>query len=53
VNLVVTELALSEPTENGLVLKEVALGVTVEQVIAATEAAFIIPSQVPEMKVAT
>lgn len=53
VSLVVTELAVIEPTDKGLVLKEVAPGITVEQVAAATEAALIIPSQVPEMKIAS
>lgn len=53
VSLVVTELAVIEPTDRGLVLKEVAPGITVKQVIAATEAALIVPSQVSEMKIAT
>ena len=52
VSLVVTDLAVIEPTEKGLVLKEVAPGVTVEQVVQATEAKLIIPPQVPEMKLA-
>ena len=52
VNLVVTDLAVIEPTEAGLVLKETAPGITVDQVIAATEAHLIIPAQVPEMKIA-
>ncbi len=52
VNLVVTDLAVIEPTEEGLVLKETAPGITVDQVIAATEAKLIIPAQVPEMNIA-
>jgi len=40
-----------EPTEKGLVLREVAPGVTTEQVIAATEASLIIPDHVPEMAI--
>ncbi len=52
VSLVVTELAVIEPTDKGLVLKELAPGITIEQVTAATEAALIVPSQVPEMKIA-
>ena len=52
VSLVVTDLAVIEPTEKGLVLKEVAPGVTVEQVVAATEAKLIMPPQVPEMRLA-
>jgi acetate CoA/acetoacetate CoA-transferase beta subunit len=51
VDMVVTELAVLEPTEAGLVLKEVAPGVTVEQVIAATEATLIIPAEVAVMAV--
>jgi len=51
VSLVVTELAVIEPTADGLVLREVAPGVTVEQVIAATEAKLIVPASVPEMPV--
>ena len=51
VNLIVTELAVIEPTEQGLVLKEVAPGVTVEQVVAATEAKLIIPANVPVMAI--
>lgn len=51
VNLVVTDMAVLEPTEQGLVLREVAPGVTKEQVIAATEATLIVPDEVPEMPV--
>ncbi|MGO8919778.1 MAG: 3-oxoacid CoA-transferase subunit B [Stellaceae bacterium] len=52
VSLVVTELAVIEPTAEGLVLKELAPGVTVEKVIAATEAKLIVPPQVPAMQIA-
>ena len=52
VNLVVTDLAVIEPTEEGLVLKEMAPGVTVDQVIEATEAKLILPPEIPEMKLA-
>jgi len=52
VSLVVTDLCVIEPTEEGLVLKERAPGVTVEQVLAATEAALIVPPDVPEMRLA-
>jgi acetate CoA/acetoacetate CoA-transferase beta subunit len=52
VSLIVTDLAVIEPTEQGLVLREVAPGVTVQQVVAATEAKLIIPARVPEMCVA-
>jgi acetate CoA/acetoacetate CoA-transferase beta subunit len=51
VSLIVTELAVIEPTEAGLVLKEVAPGVTVEQVVAATEAKLIIPQHVEVMPI--
>jgi hypothetical protein len=43
----------SGPSDQGLVLKERAPGVTVEQVIAATEAPLVIPSRVPEMPTTT
>lgn len=43
VDLVVTELAVIEPTEAGLVLRETAPGVTVEQVRQATAARLVVP----------
>jgi acetate CoA/acetoacetate CoA-transferase beta subunit len=49
VTLVVTDLAVLEPTEAGLVLRERAPGVTVAAVLAATAAALIVPDHVPEM----
>lgn len=52
ISLIVTELAVIEPTDEGLVLRELAPGVTKEQVIAATEAALIIPENVPVMAMA-
>jgi len=51
VNLIVTEMAVIEPTEDGLVLLEIAPGVTLEQVIAATGALLIVPDSVREMPV--
>ena len=48
----VTELAVIELTEQGLVLKEVAPGVSVADVVKNTEAELIIPDTVPEMPVA-
>lgn len=49
VTAIVTELALIEPTEAGLVLKERGPGVSVEEVVAATAARLIISGDVPEM----
>jgi len=51
ISLVVTELAVIEPTEDGLVLRELAPGVTKDQVIAATQASLIIPEQVTVMQI--
>jgi acetate CoA/acetoacetate CoA-transferase beta subunit len=51
VSLIVTEMAVIEPTEQGLVLRELAPGVTKEQVIAATEAKLIIPDDVKVMPI--
>ncbi len=51
VSLVVTELAVIEPTSEGLVLKERAPGVSIEQIVAATEATLIVPPTVPEMPI--
>ncbi|MBC7905196.1 MAG: 3-oxoacid CoA-transferase subunit B [Rhodospirillaceae bacterium] len=52
ISLVITEMAVIEPTDDGLVLREVAPGVTVEQVVAATEATLIVPANVPVMAIA-
>jgi acetate CoA/acetoacetate CoA-transferase beta subunit len=49
VNLVVTDLAVIEPTAEGLVLRERAPGVSVEDVVAATAAPLVVPGRVPEM----
>ena len=51
VDLIVTDLAVIEPTEDGLVLREVGPGVTVEQVLEATQATLIVPENVGEMQV--
>ncbi len=45
VNLIVTEKAVIEVTPEGLVLKEIAAGTTVEEVIASTEARLTISSE--------
>ena len=49
VTLIVTEMALIEPTEAGLVLRERGPGVSVEEVLAATTARLIVEGDVPEM----
>jgi acetate CoA/acetoacetate CoA-transferase beta subunit len=48
---VVTELAVIEPTAQGLLLKEVAPGVTVDQVTQATDARLSGPPGVPTMPI--
>jgi acetate CoA/acetoacetate CoA-transferase beta subunit len=52
VSLIVTEMAVIEPKDQGLLLKEIAPGVTVSDIQKATEAALIIPESVPSMPVA-
>jgi acetate CoA/acetoacetate CoA-transferase beta subunit len=49
VSLVVTDLAVIEPTADGLVLRERAPGVPVADILAVTTAPLIIPETVPEM----
>lgn len=49
VTLIVTEMALIEPTDAGLVLRERGPGVSVEEVLAATTARLIVEGDVPEM----
>jgi acetate CoA/acetoacetate CoA-transferase beta subunit len=51
VSLIVTELAVIEPTSEGLVLRELAPGVSVATVLAATESDLIVPTHVPNMPV--
>ncbi len=46
VNLIVTEMAVLEVTADGLVLKELGPGVTVDDVIANTEATLILPENI-------
>jgi len=50
VDLIVTELAVIEPTDEGLVLRETAPGVTVEQVLHATAARLHVPATVGTMR---
>jgi acetate CoA/acetoacetate CoA-transferase beta subunit len=52
VSLVVTELAVIQPTEAGLMLKERAPGVPVTAILAATGAALLVPDHIPEMQLA-
>jgi acetate CoA/acetoacetate CoA-transferase beta subunit len=49
VTLIVTELAVIEPVDEGLLLRERAPGVSVEEIVAATDAALIIGDETPEM----
>ena len=51
VDLIVTELAVIEPTADGLALREVAPGITAKQVVDATGAKLIIPQRVPVMPI--
>jgi acetate CoA/acetoacetate CoA-transferase beta subunit len=52
VDLIVTELAVIEPTAEGLVLRELAPGVTVEQVVKATAARLVISDSLTTMRIA-
>lgn len=49
VDLVVTDLAVIEPREEGLILRERAPGVDVDHIIDATEAQLILLGDIPEM----
>lgn len=52
VNMIVTEMAVMEVTKDGLMLKEIAPGLTVEDVVKATDAELIISADVKVMDVA-
>ncbi len=52
VSLIVTELAVIEPTPEGLLLRERAPGVSVEDIVAQTGADLLIIGEVPEMPIA-
>ncbi|WP_292531105.1 3-oxoacid CoA-transferase subunit B [Methylocystis sp.] len=49
VSLIVTELAVIEPTDDGLALRERAPGVSVSDILASTGARLIVPDDAPEM----
>lgn len=51
VTLVVTEMAVIEPTDEGLVLRERAPGIDVDSVLKATDAPLIVRANVPEMPI--
>lgn len=51
VNIIITDKAVMEVTDEGLVLKEVAPGLTVEDVVKCTEADLIIPENVITMPI--
>jgi acetate CoA/acetoacetate CoA-transferase beta subunit len=52
VSLVVTEMAVIEPTPEGLLLRERAPGVSVDDIVAQTGADLLIIGEVPEMPIA-
>jgi acetate CoA/acetoacetate CoA-transferase beta subunit len=51
VSLVVTDMAVIEPTPEGLLLRERAPGVSVDEIVAATGAKLLIIGDVPEMPI--
>ena len=52
IDLIVTDMAVIETSPEGLILRETAPGVTVDQVLAATGASLILPDKIPEMPIA-
>lgn len=51
VDLIITEMGVMEITKEGLVLKEIAEGITVEEIVAATEASLIVSKELKTMSV--
>jgi 3-oxoacid CoA-transferase subunit B len=51
VKMIVTDLAVIKVTENGFKLLERAPGVSVDEIVQATEAPLIIEGDIPEMKI--
>jgi acetate CoA/acetoacetate CoA-transferase beta subunit len=49
ISLVVTDLAVLEPTTEGLLLRERAPGVTIDEILDGTAARLLVPDEVPEM----
>jgi acyl CoA:acetate/3-ketoacid CoA transferase beta subunit len=49
VDLIVTDMAVVRPTNEGLVLREVAPGVTVDEILDKTSARLIVPDDVGDM----
>lgn len=49
VTLIVTDMAVIEPTDDGLLLRERAPGIAVDEIVSATSARLIVPDETPEM----
>ena len=50
VDLIVTEMAVIQPTDEGLVLRERGPGVPLEVILAATKAKLVVNGEPPEMR---